>query len=145
MGTLDAQALRFLVQNRAETWETLQELVTKGIKHVTLVEMQSRLGKDIGYTTRWTVLQDLRRYGVDTLIGAKVERITPGGVVVVVDGEERLIEVDTVVLATGVSPRTSLYQSLRDRVSELHLIGDAKRPRKAYDAMHEGFEVGMAI
>jgi pyruvate/2-oxoglutarate dehydrogenase complex dihydrolipoamide dehydrogenase (E3) component len=66
-------------------------------------------------------------------------------VLVVVEDEGRLIEVDTVVLATGVSPRTSLYQSLRDRVSELHLIGDAKRPRKAYDAVHEGFEVGMAI
>ncbi len=145
MGTLDAQTLQFLVQNRAETWETLQELVTKGIKHVTLVEMQSRLGKDIGYTTRWTVLQDLRRYGVETLVDAKALRIIPEGVLIAVDHEERLIEVDTVVLATGVSPRTSLYQSLRDRVSGLHLIGDAKRPRKAYDAMHEGFEAGMAI
>lgn len=145
MGTLEAQTLRFLVQNRAETWETLQELVTRGIKHVTLVEMQSRLGQDIGYTTRWTVLQDLRRYGVETLIGAKALRIIPEGVLIAVDHEERLIEADTVVLAAGVSPRSALYESLKDRTSELHLIGDAKSPRRAYDAIREGFEVGMAI
>jgi 2,4-dienoyl-CoA reductase (NADPH2) len=79
LGTVDAPTLRLLLENRAETWGTLRKLVIKGIKHVTLVEMQSRLRKDIGYTTRWTVLQDLRRYGVETLIGAKVERITPQG------------------------------------------------------------------
>jgi 2,4-dienoyl-CoA reductase (NADPH2) len=112
---------------------------------VTLVEMQSRLGQDIGYTTRWTVLQDLRRYGVETLIGAKALRIIPEGVLIAVDHEERLIEADTVVLAAGVSPRSALYESLKDRTSELHLIGDAKSPRRAYDAIREGFEVGMAI
>lgn len=145
LGTLDSPALRFLVQHRAETWETLEELVTKGVKEVTLVEMEPKLGQDIGYTTRWTVLQDLRRYGVETLVDAKALRIIPEGVLIAVEHEERLIEADTVVLAAGVSPRTALYEGLKGAVRELHLIGDAKSPRRAYDAIREGFEVGIAI
>ncbi|TKJ28434.1 MAG: NADH:flavin oxidoreductase [Chloroflexi bacterium B3_Chlor] len=145
MGTIDAPTLRFLMLNRAETWKTLEELGTRGVKSVTLVEMLPKLGKDIGLTTRWTVLQDLQRCGVETVVNATVKQVLPHGVMVVVDQQDRLIEADTVVLAAGVSSRNSLYEELKDRVNELHLIGDAKRPRKAYDAMHEGFEVGMAI
>ncbi len=145
MGTIDAPTLHFLVQNKAETWETVEELLTRGVKEVTLVEMMPKLGKDIGFTTRWTVLQDLRRYGVETVVNAMAKKITPQGVVVVVEDEETLVEGHTVVLAAGVQPERTLFERLKDHLGELHLIGDAKSPRKAYDAIHEGFNVGMAI
>jgi 2,4-dienoyl-CoA reductase (NADPH2) len=145
MGTIDAPALRFLVENKAESWETLEELVTRGVKDATLVEMLPKLGKDIGLTTRWTVLQDLRRYGVETIVNASVKQILPQGVMVVVDEHERLLGADTIILATGVAPQNSLYEELKGRVEDLHLIGDARVPRKAYDAVHEGFEVAMGL
>ena len=145
MGTMDASILRFLVLNKAESWETLESLVTHGIKEVTLVEALPKAGQDIGLTTRWTILQDLRRYGVKMLVGATAREITPDGVVVTVDGKEKLIEGDTVILALGSSPDTALYEQLKDQVSELYLIGDARSPRKAYEAIHEGFKVGMEI
>jgi len=145
MGTIHATTLHFLVQNKAETWETVEELLTKGVKEVTLVEMMPKLGKDIGFTTRWTVLQDLRRYGVETVVNAMAKKITPQGVVVVVEDEETLVEGHTVVLAAGVQPERTLFERLKDHLGELHLIGDAKSPRKAYDAVHDGFKVGIAI
>lgn len=145
MGTIDARTLRFLVQHRAETWNTLEQLVTRGVKKVALMETMPKLGKDIGYTTRWTVLQDLRRYGVETLINCTAKEITKEAVIVVLDDEERLVPADTVVLAAGVTPQDSLYHKLKEHIRELYIIGDAKSPRKAYDATHEGFEVGIAI
>jgi 2,4-dienoyl-CoA reductase (NADPH2) len=145
MGTLDAPTLRFLVLNKAESWETLEALVTHGIKEVTLVEALPRVGQDIGLTTRWTILQDLRRYGVKILVDATAREITPDGVVVTVDGKEELIEGDTVVLALGSSPDTALYEQLKGQVGQLYLVGDAQSPRKAYEAIHEGFRVGMEV
>lgn len=145
MGTIDAPTLRFLVQNRAETWETLEELVTRGVKRVTLVEMLPKLGKDIGFTTRWTVLQELVRCGVETVVNAAVRKVTSRGVMVEVGEEERLIEGDTVVLAAGVLSENALYGALKERVDELYLVGDAKSPGKAYDAIHDGFRVGMTF
>ena len=145
MGTVDAATLRFLVQNQAERWETLEQLVQKGSKDVTLVEMLPKFGTDIGLTTRWTVLQDLRRFGVHMISDALAIRITPQGVDVVIGADESHIAGDTVVLAMGVTPLDDIYHSLQGRVKELYLIGDAREPRKAFDAIREGFETGMTI
>jgi hypothetical protein len=30
-------------------------------------------------------------------------------------------------------------------VGELYLIGDAREPRRAFDAIHEGYNIGMSI
>jgi 2,4-dienoyl-CoA reductase (NADPH2) len=145
LGTIDAPTLRFLVQNQAESWETLQQLVWKGTKHVTLVEMLPKFGRDIGLTSRWVVLQGLARSGVQMIPGALVTSITSQGVEITVGDSERHIAADTVVLATGVSPQESVYDDLVGRVSELYLIGDAREPRRAFDAIQEGFEVGTTI
>jgi 2,4-dienoyl-CoA reductase (NADPH2) len=145
MGTIDAPTLRFLAQNKAEPWETLEGLLNTGIKRVTLVEMTPKLGKDIGVSTRWTVLQNLRRYGVETVLEALVDRIVPEGLAVRLDGEEKLIQGDTIVLAAGVSPQNALYEALKDQVAAIYLIGDARSPGKAYDAIHQGFDVGMNL
>jgi 2,4-dienoyl-CoA reductase (NADPH2) len=145
LGTIDAPTLRFLVQNQAESWETLEQLVSKGTKDVTLVEMLPKFGRDIGLTSRWVILQDLLRSGVKMLPQAVATKITPQGVEVTVADSDRRIVADTVVLATGVSPQKSVYDDLLGRVSELYLIGDASEPRKAFDAIHEGFNVGMTI
>jgi 2,4-dienoyl-CoA reductase (NADPH2) len=145
LATIDAPTLRFLVQNRGESWETLEQLVSKGIKDVTLVEMLPKFGRDIGLTSRWVILQDLVRSGVKMVPEAVARRITPQGVEVLVGESERHIAADTVVLATGVSPLKGVYDDLLGRVSELYLIGDAREPRRAFDAIHEGFNTGMTI
>jgi 2,4-dienoyl-CoA reductase (NADPH2) len=145
LGTIDAPTLRFLAQNRAESWETLEALIDKGIKDVTLVEKQPKFGMDIGLTTRWTILRDLRRSGVKMVGGAVAERITSQGLLVSVDGEKRLVDADTVVLAVGVLPISDLYHSLEGHVAELYVVGDAREPRRALDAIQEGFETGLLI
>jgi 2,4-dienoyl-CoA reductase (NADPH2) len=145
MGTIDAPTLRFLVQHRAESWDALERLVTRGNKEVTLVEMLPKFGTDIGLTTRWTILQDLRRFGVEMVSEAVAKGITTQGVVVRSRNEERLIEADTVVLAAGVSSVNSLYDALKGSVEELHLIGDAREPRKAFDAIHEAYNTATMI
>ncbi len=144
-GTLDAEALRYLFLQDAEDVETLKGLLTTGTKKVKLVEMLPKIGQDIGASTRWAVLQDLRRHRVEIVTRAEARRITPHGVVVVVDGKEVLLECDSVVLALGTVSVNPLEGALEGKVPGLYVIGDAKRPRKALDAVHEGFEVGISI
>jgi 2,4-dienoyl-CoA reductase (NADPH2) len=123
----------------------LEALMIHGVKEVTLVEALSKVGQDIGLTTRWTILQDLHRYGVEMLVNATAKEITPDGVVVTINEKEELVEGDAVVLALGSSPDKALYEQLKDQVGELYLVGDAQSPRKAYEAIHEGFRVGMEL
>ena len=53
-----------LMFNQAERLETLNSLLVRGVKKITVVEMLKKVGQDIGVSTRWTILQDLTRLGV---------------------------------------------------------------------------------
>lgn len=60
--------------------------------------------------------------------------------------EERIIEgVDTIVLATGNQADDGLFRNLKSQVKELYGAGDCLAPRKAIDAIYEGFKVGLGI
>jgi 2,4-dienoyl-CoA reductase (NADPH2) len=144
-GTIDADTLYFLTFNQAEAPETIQTLLYRGLNKITVLEMLKRVGQDIGRSTRWTILQDLSRLGVRSLTKARAKEITDRGVMIEREGREELIPGDTVVLATGAKPVLSLYEKIRDRVKEIHVIGDAKSPRKALEAVAEGFAVGRMV
>lgn len=144
-GTISAEAFRFLAFQRAESWEVLERLITRGWRKVTIVEMLERIGQDIGISTRWAIIQDLHRFGVKALTGAKAKEIHEDGVVVLRGEKEEKIPCDSVVLAMGSSPQEDLSQRLVGIVPEIHVIGDAKGPRKALDAIWEGYELGRSI
>ncbi len=144
-GTIDADTLYFLMFNQAEAPESIQTLLYRGLKKITVLEMLKRVGQDIGRSTRWSILQDLSRLGVRSLTKARAKEITDRGVMIEREGREELIPADTVVLATGSKAANHLYDQIQGRVKEIHVIGDAKSPRKALEAVAEGFAVGRTI
>jgi 2,4-dienoyl-CoA reductase (NADPH2) len=144
-GTLDPETLHFLMLHQAESFTTLTSLLYQGLKKITVVEMLKTVGQDIGPSTRWTVRQDLVRHSVKTLTHATAKEITAEGVIVDRQGESRLIRGDTVVIAAGSKPVNDLHEKLRGRVPEIYLIGDAKAPRKALEAVAEGFAAGRTV
>ncbi|MGD9318827.1 MAG: FAD-dependent oxidoreductase [Desulfobacteraceae bacterium] len=144
-GTLPPEVLHFLVANRAESWETLEVLVNRGDKHVTVVEMMKRVGEDIGSSTRWTVMMELRRLGVTILTGATAVGIRPEGVEIEKGQKRDLLPADSVVIAAGAEPENLLVDKMVDLVPEIYTIGDAKAPRNALEAIKEGFLTGLRI
>jgi putative N-acetylmannosamine-6-phosphate epimerase len=50
-----------------------------------------------------------------------------------------LIKGDQVVLAVGSQAEDQLMKNLSQHATQMIVIGDAKSPRKAYEAIHEGF------
>jgi 2,4-dienoyl-CoA reductase (NADPH2) len=146
LGTLSPEVLHFLVANRAESFETLEPLINKGAKEVTVVEMAKRVGENIGASTRWTVMAELRRLGVTVLTGTKAVEIVPEGLQVeTMDGRGEILAADAIVLAVGSMPQNGLEAQIRAVVPEVHVIGDAREARKAIDAIREGFLAGLKI
>jgi len=145
LGTLSGEALKFLLLHRADDPERLVEYAGRGTREVTLVEMLPKLGSDLGRSTRWAMLADLRRDHVRGLTGAVAKRITADGVVVETDGEEREIPADTVVLASGAVPYNPLAGPLAELGVEVRVAGDAEAVANAYHAIHQGFNVGRRL
>jgi 2,4-dienoyl-CoA reductase-like NADH-dependent reductase (Old Yellow Enzyme family)/thioredoxin reductase len=90
----------------------------------------------------------LKRNGVVITPMTTIKEISGKKVTVAdtITGEERIIEdVDTVVMATGYRSENRLYKALKGKVKELYTIGDCKLPRRALDAIHEGYMTAFGI
>ncbi|MFO8031682.1 MAG: FAD-dependent oxidoreductase, partial [Desulfohalobiaceae bacterium] len=114
-GTLGAEELKFLLQNQVEDCEHLQDLCLQGSKELILLEMLAKLGRDIGKSTRWSLLRELQLRGVQSRTKTKALEITPAGIKVQNrQGEEELIPADTVVLAVGSKPENPLQEAVQE-------------------------------
>ena len=144
-GTLSPEVLHFLMVNRAETPETLTNLLDRGSKQVTVVEMTKKAGADVGLTTKWTLIGELKRLGVKIITQTEAVGITPKGLQVKDEQGPGFIAADTVVLAAGSKSENELVDGIGDLVPEIHVIGDAKKPRNVLAAIREGFQLGLTL
>ena len=146
-GTLSAEAVKFLLVNRAQDPETLFKLATQGTKQITLIEMLDKMGTDIGKSTKWGMMQDLGRYNVKTMTGSKVINITPEGLEVENEQEGNIheIEADTVVVAAGSVPYNPLEPVLEKMGVNYRIVGDTKQVGTAFNAVHQGYKAGVEI
>jgi len=120
-------------------------LLNKGNKEVTVVEMTKKVGKDIGLTTRWTVMGELRRLGVNIMANTKAVGIKADGLEVEKEDGPDFLHADSIIIAAGSKPENSLISEIESLVPGVYTVGDAKEPRNALDAIKEGFLVGLKI
>jgi NADPH-dependent 2,4-dienoyl-CoA reductase/sulfur reductase-like enzyme len=128
-------------------------LAEKG-KQVTLVthfpSINQHWGlKSLGNGTHLAVIWPrLKKNGVKIIPMTCISKIEGKTVTLadVITGEERTMEdIDTLVMATGYRSENRLYKALKGRVKELYAIGDCVIPRRALDAIHEGFMTAFKI
>jgi len=144
-GTIDGEDLKFLLINQVEDPEHLRELCIKGTKDVTLIEMLDSIGKDIGKSTRWTMMRDMKIFGVKYYTKTKALKITKEGVYVDMKGEEKLLPADSVVIAVGSVSENSLAKELEEANIPHKVVGDANKVALAINATHDGFRAGISI
>ncbi len=145
-GTISPEQLYFLTLHEAETPETLRELMLKGVKKVTVIEMAPRMGQDVGPTTRWVLLKELQLRGVTLMTGATMKDISYENVVYTDSkGNDVTLPADTVVLAMGSRPENSLAAKLEGQGVDIRVIGDAKKAARVGSAIEAGFNLACEI
>ena len=104
-------------------------------------------GARLGKTTGWIHRTELARRGVQMLAGVVYERVADTGLHVTVDGAPLRLKVDHVVICAGQEANRALYDALRDRGMETHLVGGAKEAVEldAKRAIAEGTRAAMQI
>ncbi|MFF1648331.1 FAD-dependent oxidoreductase [Streptomyces sp. NPDC058240] len=106
-----------------------------------------KVGAGLGRTTGWIHRTELRHRGVTTIAGAAYDRIDDDGLHLTVDGEQRLLPVDTIVLCAGQEPRRDLYEELLAAGRTAHLIGgvDVAAELDAKRAIRQGTELAASL
>jgi len=83
------------------------------------------LGRSLGKSTGWILKAKLRKARVAMTAGASYHAVDDRGLHYSVDGERRVLDVDTVVLCTGQEPNRGLHAELERRGVAARLIGGA--------------------
>jgi NADH dehydrogenase FAD-containing subunit len=117
-----------------------------GHSAVTIVEMLPDIGLDVIPRTWILLLPRLREKGCKVIASAGVKEVLEDGVVIIRDGQEEAIRrMKYIILARATRSVDELSQKVKDEVAEVYVIGDAKEPRKALEAITEGSELGRKI
>ncbi|MBW1829924.1 MAG: FAD-dependent oxidoreductase, partial [Deltaproteobacteria bacterium] len=118
-----------------------------GSTTVTILEMQRNVAMDMAIPSRHLLMQRLREKGVRIITSCKVEEILDDNALKIIkDGNEEIMHhADHIVLALGTKAVNNLSEVLKEKAYEIHVIGDAKRPRTILEAIAEGAEIARTI
>jgi 2,4-dienoyl-CoA reductase (NADPH2) len=117
-------------------------------RRVTILQRKpAPAGRTLGATTGWALRAELARRGVAIECGVEYRRIDDRGLHYAVDGVEKCLEVDTVVLCAGQDPVNELAEALAGRGVKAHLIGGAERAGEldALRAFDQGLRTALAL
>lgn len=116
-----------------------------GGKDVSIVEMKDALAKDAPYIHWRHLLQKLEE-SVRSYCSATVLSVEEEGVKIRnAQGEEQLLEADTVLIAAGMKANSAKYDPWSELVDEMIFIGDSRKAGKILEAMRTGYCAAACI
>ena len=138
---------KVLVVGGGGTGAEIADYLSEAGKTVTLVEMLEDIATDLVNHLQHYLKQRLGEKGVSIHTSARVKELGKGYVMIEdASGTRKLDDFDTIVLAMGAEkPNDTVYKNLEGKVSELHVIGDARKPREIVDAVYEGEEIAIKL
>jgi 2,4-dienoyl-CoA reductase (NADPH2) len=106
-----------------------------------------KLGMRLGKTSGWVHRSTLKAKGVQMVGGVDYRRVDDAGLHVAIDGKERVLDVDDVVICAGQEPLRALLAPLRAAGKTPHLIGgaDVATELDAKRAIAQGSELAAAF
>ena len=125
--------------------ETALYLAEKG-KKVTVLEILDTVANDMVWGNALELIKLLDDNAVTILTSSNTRRITEAGVYFTdEDGEEKMLEADTIVIAVGMKCNSEMIRDINDKVCEVYAIGDCAEPRKLLSAIWEGYRKGRLV
>ncbi len=144
-GTLSPEMLHFLVAYDALDLERLKHYMFTGSCRVTVFEMLDKAGQDVGKSTKWILMNNLKRYGVRILTGTRVVSVKGGAVGFENKGETGTEQFDTVIPALGSVPVKDIEKQIKNLGIPFSAIGDCVTPGKINNAILGGFLAAKEI
>ena len=122
--------------------ETAEWIAAQG-KQVTLIEQLPEIARDMELRTRKLLLQRMASYRIEIVCHTRVESLNGDRVICSQGGVRFELEgIDSFVLALGYK-QDQFVREFKNK--KIHRIGDCVQPRKAIEAIHEGYLLGLEI
>ncbi|MCX5813432.1 MAG: FAD-dependent oxidoreductase [Proteobacteria bacterium] len=119
-------------------------LLKNGEYNITIVESSGKLGRDVNPFYLWQYIQLLKKKKANIMLNSKVTAVNENELSITVKGEVKTIGFDSIVIAQRNI--ASGWSNILDKgKKEVYFIGDAKKPRRLLNAIHDGYRLGMEI
>lgn len=113
---------------------------------ITVMEMLDDIGADIVANNKIPLMRRLNSAGVQFRTGAELLAAGPGYAEYKAGGKTHRLEgITNVVFACGSKADNELYESIKDKFSNVVLVGDAATPAQALDAVRSAWEAMLKI
>ena len=124
----------------------MADYLSENGKEVTVIEMREGFALDLVGHLQYFLNRRLKDKGVQILTLTKAIRFEKDGLWVEdPQGTRRLGGFDSVIIALGSVPNDDLAESLKGKVPEVYVVGDASKPREVMEALLEAEEVALKI
>ena len=126
----------------------VEPVVARAAREITMIQRkESRVGSGLGKTTGWTHRLSLARRGVNMINGARYDKVDDAGLHISVDNKPILLEVDSVILCAGQTPKRDVYDGLVALNQSAELVGGAFEAREldAKAAIKQASEMAATI
>mgnify|MGYP002344244239 FL=1 len=125
--------------------ETAELLVKQG-NRVTVIEMAEKIAPGAFNISVWDVMQTLNNGETTFLPGRRLERIEDHKLVLVQKNNVReILRFDAVVLSLGVRSNNKITDELKGCCEKLFVAGDAFKPGRIKDAIHEAYKISRSL
>jgi len=115
-------------------------------RDITVVEMAPEIAKDMNPIVKLSLFERLEKHNIKYHVSTEIKEFLEDGVLVK-QGEEtkELNGFDTIILAMGVKTYNPLEAVINNLVSEVYVIGDAKKAGKVNEATRQAAELALKI
>jgi len=144
-GLADVGARVVVVGGGRTGLETAHFLADQG-RAVTVVETRRQMGDEIPSSVRAFLFEQLDALNVTRLTDTEALHLGEEGLVVMSDDRWQDLVADTVVLALPRRSRAWLAEDIhRGGVKYIRVVGDARAPRSAQEAVYEGTHAALDL
>lgn len=145
-GTIKLEGKSVAVIGSGMTGLETAELLTCTDNKVTVVEMADTLAPGVWHQHINDIMPRLEEKSVEFYTSKKLTEIKDGAIVVEdKKGNSSEIPTEYVVLSLGAKSENALYNSLRETIENLYIIGDAEKVGRIADATRSAFECVKTI
>lgn len=147
---ISEEELHFLMNQSAESPETIQKLVHSNSREIAIVDI-AKIGTGFDFGCGWPVLKDLHQYGVRQYPKAKIIDVSNTAVTIEVtdrktaEVKQKAIPCDTLILAVGYQPNNELADELNALNIPVTKIGNADQPGNILKAIHKADDLAASF
>ena len=114
--------------------------------HITVIEMGSFIGAEMGKSTRWILLNELQKLGIKTITNSRVISVDEKRVFYESEGHVESAPADVIILSIGSrSYGMNLKEALDNSSYAYSIIGDALRPKNVLENTREAVQIAASL